>query len=292
MLKPLLVAFSVGMVLTTTIMPCLAQSSQPLDPGFYSWQDPSVRLNLKKPGAKDMNWSQPIQNELRQFWAQDLKGKVAVFDADRTLWKDDVGEAFLKWLIKHEKLVNLPEGLDPYAHYEALCAQDKMVGYPYAAQLMAGLSEAEVRRLSATFFAEHFRQNVYPAQQVLIQKLQEAGVDVWIVSASNQWLIEAAANYLGVPASRVVGIRLEVKDARLTEQIIQPITFRAGKVAAIKKYIGQQPVLVAGDSMTDYEMLQYASGLRILINPRDKGVDNANIYKLATKQGWLIQNWD
>lgn len=288
MLKPLfcsLLAF--GLVSA----PALAQTTQPLDPGFYSWQDPLSRLETQAPGEKDMNWSQPIQQVLKEFLSQDLTGQVAVFDADGTLWQDDVGEAFLQWLIQHKKLVNHAKDQDPYADYEALCAKDKMVGYPYAAQLMAGMSEAEVRRLAAIFFADHFRQNIYPAQQVLIEELQRAGVEVWIVSASNQWLIEAAANYLGVSASHVVGIRLGVKEAKITETILPPVTFRAGKVAAIQKYVGKVPVLVSGDSITDYEMLQYATGLRLVINPKDKGPAESNIYQLAKKQNWLIQRW-
>lgn len=235
-------------------------------------------------------WSPEINAALDHFLSRDLHGEVAVFDADGTLWHEDVGEAFLHWLIDQKKL-HMPSDLDVYAHYEALCAQDKMIGYPYAAQAMAGMSEAEVRRLAANFFADHFRQNIYPGQRALIERLQRAGVQVWIVSASNQWLIEAAANYLGVPAAQVVGIRLGVERGLITDKIIPPVTYRQGKVEAIRKYIGKRPILVSGDSLTDYEMLLDATQMRLVINPKDKGPDEANIYKLARQHGWLIQRW-
>lgn len=236
-------------------------------------------------------WSQTNQAALNALFQHNLQGQVAVFDADETLWSHDIGEAFLQWLIAENHLVQSPPPEGVWAHYEALCLQDKTIGYPYAAQAMAGLPEAEVRRLAQRFF-QQFKHNIYPAQQRLIQRLQAAGVQVWIVSASNQWIIEAAAPELGVPVSQVVGIRLQVDKGVVTDQIIAPVTYRQGKVEAIQKYIGQQPVLVSGDSMTDYEMLQYAKHLALVINPKDKGANTANIARLARQHGWSIQRWE
>lgn len=236
-------------------------------------------------------WSPANQQAIDTLLAMDLRGQVAVFDADETLWSHDVGEAFLQWLIAEKKLVNTPPDPGVWQHYLNLCAQDKNVGYPYAAQAMAGLSEAQVKSLAQQFF-EAFKHNIYPAQQRLIQDLQAAGAKVWIVSASNQWIIEAAAPTLGVPVSQVVGIRLAVKDGRLTDTLIPPVTYRQGKVTAINTYIGQQPVLVSGDSMTDYEMLKYAKHLVLVINPKNKGIDTENIARLAKQHQWPIQRWE
>lgn len=236
-------------------------------------------------------WSQNNQAAIDRLFLQNLQGQVAVFDADETLWSHDVGEAFLQWLIAEKHLVQTPPPEGVWARYEALCLQDKTIGYPYAAQAMAGMTEAELRRLASQFF-QQFKHNIYPAQQQLIQRLQAAGVKVWIVSASNQWIIEAAAPELGVPVSQVVGIRLRVNNGVVTDEVIAPVTYRQGKVEAIQRYIGQQPVLVSGDSMTDYEMLQYARDLALVINPKDKGPDATNIARLARQQAWSIQRWE
>lgn len=236
-------------------------------------------------------WSVQNQAAIDALLAQDLHGQVAVFDADETLWSHDVGEAFLQWLIAEGHLVQTPPAEGVWQHYLDLCAQDKMVGYPYAAQAMAGLSVTELQQLARTFFVQ-FQHNIYPAQQRLIQALQGAGAEVWIVSASNQWIIEAAAPVMGVPVERVVGIRVAVEDGKLTDRVVAPVTYRQGKVEAIQKYIQQQPVLVAGDSMTDYEMLNYAKTLALVINPKDKGAPDHNIARLAQQHGWAIQRWE
>ena len=239
----------------------------------------------------NLDWSAENQQAIDALFKQNLKGQVAVFDADQTLWRDDVGEGFLKWLIAEKHLVKEAPGGDAFAHYEALCLQSKTIGYAYAAQAMAGIPEAHLKTLAATYFKDHFQQNVYPAQKALIARLQQAGVEVWIVSASNQWIVDAGAPYLGVPLNRVVGIRLAVADGLITETIVPPVTYRQGKVDAIVKYIGQQPILVSGDSMTDYEMLVYAKALRLVINPAERGAAGGNITNLAQDHHWNIQRW-
>ena len=47
---------------------------------------------------------------------REMPGALAVFDADGTLWRDDVGEAFLRHLVSLG-WVRLPDGSDPYEAY-------------------------------------------------------------------------------------------------------------------------------------------------------------------------------
>src|SRR2546423_12579683 len=68
-------------------------------------------------------------------------GGIAVFDADGTLWREDVGEAFLRHLVSLG-WVKLPDGSDPYEEYERRVDRDKASGYAFAAQLQAGLEQA------------------------------------------------------------------------------------------------------------------------------------------------------
>ena len=238
----------------------------------------------------DLKFDAHIQEALSSLVQQDLTGEVAVFDADETLWRHDVGEGFLQWLIQHEHLKQSPPEEGFFARYEALSEQNKYVGYPYIVQIMSGLTEDEVRTLAERYFTE-FAHNIYLAQKELIQDLQTAGARVWIVSASNQWLVQVTAPHLGVPVEQVVGMRVVVESGVLTDKIADPITYRQGKVDAIREFIGQDPVLVAGDSMTDYEMLKIAKEIALVINPIDKGPANKNIARLAREHHWLIQTW-
>lgn len=278
------VGLAIGLSLVTSVTHLAAHSAE------YSKEASQMIAQTDIPAALD--WSPEIKSKLDALFAKgNLKGQVAVFDADETLWRHDVGEGFLKFLQANNKLAMVPPGFDAFARYEALCAQNKWMGYPYAAQVMAGMKEADVKVLAEEYFQNHFKQNVYPAQKALIKRLQAAGVEVWIVSASNQWMVEAGAPALGVPLNRVVGVRLDVVNGLVTANIIPPMTFRQGKVDAIQKYINKTPILVSGDSITDYEMLRTASQLQLVINPKDKNAPAENIFKLATEHGWPIQRW-
>lgn len=241
--------------------------------------------------SQGTQWSPQIQTRLDQLLARpDLKGALIVFDADGTLWRDDIGEAFARWLIAEKKLVN-PAVADVFAEYERLCAIDKMVGYPYLVQIMAGIREQDLRTWAEAFAKDHVAKHAYQPQHTLIKDLQAKGADVWIVSASNQWIVEAGGHHLGIPADKVVGIRLAVKDGVLTDQVILPVTYRPGKVEAIQKYIGKTPILVAGDSITDYEMMVISSDVALVIHPREGGSGPKQLKALAEQHGWPIQHW-
>lgn len=258
---------------------------------LVSWlASPAVPSPLpSSPPPVDMNaltWSADIQQRLHRF-LQNTRGGAAVFDADGTLWADDVGEAFLRWLIAERKLLNVDYHRDIYAEYEARVKEDKAKGYAWAVTIMAGLREAEVKRWADAFFRQFFLSRIYGPQKDLIARLQKNGTQVWIVSASNRWIIQAGAPHVGVDPGQAIGIDLEVEKGLLTDRLKLPVTYRAGKVEAIKTFIGRQPLLACGDSGGDRDMLEYSSSLALLIthqaDPRGELIDQAR------QAGWLLQ---
>ena len=94
-------------------------------------------------------------------------GASCVFDADGTLWRDDIGEAFLHHLIGLG-LVKLPGGRDPYAAYEEKVHHDKATGYAYAAQLLAGLRQEHVEQVAAAFAPAWVGPRLIAATQALL----------------------------------------------------------------------------------------------------------------------------
>lgn len=193
----------------------------------------------------------PLANALAQ------PGCVWVSDADGTLWADDIGERFLERLIKDRILVTKEP--DVWATYEAKVKADKATGYAWAAQVMAGLSEDEVNRRATAFAAEFVPAHLYPAMRALLEEARAAGCEPWIVSASNEWIVRAAAPLLGIDSAHAVGIRVAVRDGVLTEQVVAPVTYKQGKVEAIRQRIGRTPAIVSGDSVGDLEMFEIAT---------------------------------
>ncbi len=152
---------------------------------------------------------------------------------------------------------------------------------------------------------------VYDQSRDLISTLQEAGFDVWVVSASPEPIVIPFARRVGVAADHVIGIRtLTDADGRLTYHLPgcgpvadgedAVVTYQQGKRCWINKVIfgvegdramernpdpARRPVFVAGDANTDAEMLRDAVALRLLIN-RNK--PEVMCRASADPEGWLV----
>ena len=101
----------------------------------------------------------------------------------------------------------------------------------------------------------------------LYSALRRSGIDVYICSASAEWLVEQLACDpqigFGLDEDHVYGIRLSPGQTVQTSYLdgyVQP--FMEGKVSCIESFMaplhgGAGPVLVAGDSRGDINMLTY-----------------------------------
>jgi phosphoserine phosphatase len=127
--------------------------------------------------------------------------------------------------------------------------------------------------------------------QELIRTMQNAGWDVWVISASAQWLVEVAAEWYGIPPSRVVGMRRQIVDGRISGTVLPPISFSDGKLDAYQTFVNRTrpPTFAAGDSLYDWKLLEWADEARLLVEPvPDKLRDFAH-WRRSEGETWLFQ---
>ncbi len=227
-------------------------------------------------------WEPAVRSHLlAAIDAQTTPSPLAVFDWDNTCVAGDVGESTLQWLDRGD-------GGDRMAHYDALIdAHGKRVGYAWCAEALAGRTEPALRALAWQVWRDGIAAGTIverPEIRDLIAVLQRRGWAVWVVSASQETLVQVAAQRYGVPAHQVIGVRLATDgDGTLAPRLDGPLTFREGKVEAIDARIGRRPTLAVGDAETDLEMLAAATyGLWI-----DRG--DAALRAHAEERGWWIQ---
>jgi phosphoserine phosphatase len=127
-----------------------------------------------------------------------------------------------------------------------------------------------------------------PEMRDLVESAIAHGFDVYVVTASPEWLVARVAPEVGVPSDHVVGMRT-VTSTRGEEGVLArpPVTYRQGKVGAIRTRIapgGRRPVLAVGDALTDREMLEDATGLALLV---DRGHRALRDFALA--RGFAVQ---
>ena len=208
----------------------------------------------------------------------------AVFDADGTLWREDVGEAFLRHLV-HLGWVALPDGRDPYQAYEEAVARDRAGGYAYAAQLTAGLLAAQVQAEAQRFAAHWIHPRLITETQALLALCRDAGLGCAVVSASQIDIVRAAVPHAGISWERCAGMSTRVDEAgRYTDALVEPLTYAEGKVAMAASR-GWHPLQVAGgDSHTGDLALLAAARVAVVVASSAE----TPLALEAARRGWIV----
>jgi phosphoserine phosphatase len=192
----------------------------------------------------------------------------------------------------------------------------KQVAYQWAVFLAAGLTEEELTSLSHRVIRQEMAMPLgrseledgiceerpfvieeglrpYHAMTKLVHDLQGAGIQVWIVTATNRWSGAAyAEQVLSLPADRVIGMSARVENGRILPEPEPglPATFGDGKVEAIHARIERDPVFAAGDTLSQCEMLCISTGLSLVIDKGDEALrERIASYRAVGDDRWLVQ---
>lgn len=283
------------------------------------------------------HWPVDAANKLNALISQHAhKGEFAVFDMDNTSYRHDLETALIPFLEKKGVLTR--EKLDPslkivpfidsgnekeslVGYYLRLCEIDDIICYPWASQVFSGFTLKELKGyvdeliadptpISIHYFnGEKFVEDtvlppkMFTGMQELYNKLQENGIEVYVMTAANEELVRMVAsdpkygynvkpeNVIGVnqllkdrKTGKVTTSRLEIKrghydpvkhlELELTSYLVNPMTWFEGKAGSILGWISawRKPVLVGGDTVgSDTYMLLNSvdlnkGGLRLWIN--------------------------
>ena len=211
---------------------------------------------------------------------------VAAFDADGVLWRGDVGNSFLLWQIENHRL--LPQGEREARRAWDLYSSGQLGDLELAvlcATCQRGLLEEQVQADARTFFEREFRSQIVPEVRAWVERLQQAGIEVWIVSGSHRWLVAAGAREVSVPDSRLLAVSTAVRDGTLTAQLLLPVPYGQGKARALQSRLRRPLDLALGNSLADSFMLELAA-LAVAFEP------DAGLEELAARRGWPVVRFD
>ena len=204
--------------------------------------------------------------------------KVAVFDCDGTLigqrpyYLND--EALFSYMAAYRGKTD-DFSKQKYALFEKFCSEKETLTddeyYQYYARMLSGMTREEARQIGIRTYNRCYTSKVFTDMQTLITNLKRHNFEIWVVTGSLELLYQqVCAEAFGIPEDHIIGIRIkEGADGKLMDECERPLSLEAGKVNAIKKYIGVRPLLAAGNSRGDLEMMQYAQSLKIILNPND-----------------------
>lgn len=203
--------------------------------------------------------------------------KVAVFDCDGTVFGQApyylADEALYDYADKKYKNRKDKESRQKMAILDRMVKDGNNVGKPYVedrVHFLSGMTPEEIATLGYDCYMRSYKGKMYPEMKTLISNLKEYGFEVWILTASPEFLYQRfVASELGIPVTHVLGVKGVVKNGVMSDEIIMPIPQDDGKAQVIPTYIKAVPLIVGGNSRGDMDMLNESRGLKIVVNPDD-----------------------
>jgi phosphoserine phosphatase len=144
----------------------------------------------------------------------------------------------------------------------------------------SGVSVDRLYAAGQEFFEEVISSRIFPEMQQLTQRLAENGCEIWAVSSTNDWVVEAGASRFGIPRDRVLAACVHANDGKATDRLVRVPTDEL-KVTAIREVIGRPIDAVFGNSIHDQAMLEIAK-YPFCINP------NPDLERVAQTKNWPI----
>ena len=213
--------------------------------------------------------------------------RVATFDNDGTLWSEK--PAYFQLAFAMDRIKALADQNPDWANQDPFASVLKgdlaavlSGGEPAIAKLVAashsGLTVEEFRGLVRDWIdqAKHpqtnrtYKSMVFQPMLELVRYLESHDFKVFIVSGGGIEFMRAwAEDVYGIPPERVIGSRAKI-EFQMVDGIprlnklpeLDFVDDKAGKPVGIATHIGRRPLLAAGNSDGDLQMLQYTTVAR------------------------------
>lgn len=235
-------------------------------------------------------YTQNLKNQIDLALKSQDHNPIAAFDADGTCWFSDVGRDFFSHQAEHKFFA----GNDTYdwGDYKAIEESKGMeAALLWMSQVLNGLKLEDVRAFGEDCIKWSVPNYVAFTKEI-IDHLHDRGVDVYIVTASVKWTVEAGARYFGIPEQRVIGVTTKIDgNGILTDQQDGPVTWYEGKLKGLlEKTGGKKPFYVSGNTMSDVAMMRASTAFKVVISsvtPEESIFDSEmEALKVAKSEGW------
>jgi len=210
--------------------------------------------------------------------------RIAVFDNDGTLWAEKPTYFQLLFIVDRVRALapQHPEWADEQP-FKALLEGDMATvaaGGEHALMELAmathaGMDSEEFAAAVAAWIdtARHpvsgrrYTEMVYQPMLELLDYLRDNGFKTFIVSGGGIAFMRPWTEAVyGIPPDQVVGSSVELRFVTKGDDVaierlpeLHFIDDKAGKPVGIQRYIGRRPILAAGNSDGDYEMLRWTT---------------------------------
>ena len=215
---------------------------------------------------------------------------LALFDLDGTLIPKDSDHAFGEFVIT----LGWADAADFRRRNDGFC-EDYLAGrldidayVDFATSPWRGRSDAELQRATERFLEIVVKPMLHPRALALVQRHQQAGDAVAVVTATNDFVTRPIARLFGV--DELIATNLE-RDAhaRVTGRIAGVPSFREGKITRVQAWLAARGQTLDdfdhsyfySDSTNDLPLLQRVSK-PVATNP------GPELERVALERGWPV----
>lgn len=216
--------------------------------------------------------------------------RLALFDLDHTLLSGDSDVLWCDFLIAQGVLdaqAFAVRNADIEARYQAGTISVEEFSNFYVSTL-AGRSPVQWEPLRRQFMATQIQPRLPQAALDLVQGHLRAGDLVVLTSATNRFLTELTAQYLGI--GHLIGTEPELVDGVFSGRTQGVLNMRAGKVTRLHDWLRAR-----GQTLRDFHSLGYSDSMNDL--PLLEAVDepvavdpDARLGAIARERGWKLMH--
>ena len=215
---------------------------------------------------------------------------LAIFDLDHTLIASDSDNEWPKYLM-HKGIVDADfvAKKNDYFYQQYLQGQLNVDEFlEFQLEPLTRFSMDELAAMHQEFMRDFIRPTITEVARGLVTQHQQAGDDLLLISATNEFIITPIAHEFGI--TEVIGVSLEIgADGRYTGEYVGVPSYQAGKITRLEQWLHAQgktradydKIYFYSDSRNDMPLLQDVSN-PVAVNPDDI------LLAHAREHGWPI----
>jgi hypothetical protein len=111
------------------------------------------------------------------------------------------------------------------------------LAYPFLAQAFRGAKLQSLQDMAARHFEDVLHRYYFKSSVTILKQLAALGIEHHVISASADFFVTPAAPGLGLQTTNVHGIQLRENNGVVTEELVYPVTYAAGKTEALRSVV-------------------------------------------------------
>lgn len=226
--------------------------------------------------------------------SQNSSKALALFDLDHTLIDVDSDYLWGEYIVKHGLVDEAQYRTANQRFYEQYIegTLDATEYNEFVAQFLTTLPMSRLHDLREDYIKYEIEPHIRPKAISAIRHHIEAGHDVVIISATNDFVVPAIAERFGINAAFVLATPLEIVNDRYTGKLTDKPNFQGGKIYHLNQWLARraeqgvvyEQTYAYSDSKNDLPLLEWAD-TPVCISPDE------TLHAHALAHRWAVEDW-